>query len=166
MNLPVYQTITIKSAALEDLGSFLHFDLNLKHPVVFSMKHLDEDEQRELIGLIENYFVTNGISYKFPYPVYILTSHESTISGLPLVKNLEQLPKFFTPKEGKINVKESQLLSKNKLLQQEIRNGDSLSNEIEMKVFGKIHKQLFVLEEERLFYRSLLNKLVKVKSNG
>lgn len=166
MSLPVYQTINIRSAALEDLQGILSGDLNLKYPLVLNMKTLTVDEQRELIGLIENHFVMSGISYKFPYPVYVVTDHESTISGLPLVRTQEELPRFFQQKEGKINLKEQHLIARNKLLQQEVRNGDNVANETEIKVFGKIHRHIFLQEEERLFYRTLLNKLTKAKRNG
>lgn len=161
MSLPIYQTINIKSAALEDLAHSLAGELNLRHPVVINVRTLDLDQQREIIGLIENHFVTSGISYKFPYPVIILTEHEATITGIPLAKSSDALPKFFNPKDGKMNVKESQVISRNKLLQQEVRNGDNLANETEIKIFGKIHRQVFLLEEERLIYRSLLNRLSK-----
>lgn len=166
MTLPVYQTIHIRSAALDDLQSVLSGELNLKHPLVLDMKTLTVDEQRELIGLIENHFVMVGISYKFPYPVYVITDHESTISGLPLVKTQDELPKFFQQKDGKTNIKEQHLIARNKLLQQEVRNGDNMTNETEIKVFGKIHRHIFLQEEERLFCRTLLNKLTKVKRNG
>lgn len=164
MSLPIYQTINIRSAAIEDLQNMLTGELNLKHPIVLNMKHLKVDDQRELIGLIENHFVTSGISFKFPYPVYVLTDHESTISGLPLVRSQEELPRFFGQKDNKMNVKESALIAKNKLLQQEVRNGDVSAIENGIKVFGKIHRQIFHGEEERLFYRNILSRLSKVKN--
>lgn len=163
MNLPVYQTITIRSTDISELQSILSGELNLRNPLVLNMKSLIVDEQRELIGLIENHFVMSGISYRFPYPVYIVTDHESTISGLPLVKTPEELPKFFQQKEGKITIKEQHLIARNKLLQQEIRNGDNAANETEIKVFGQIHRHIYRQEEERLFYRSIYNKLIKAK---
>lgn len=141
-------------------------EINLKHPVVINMKGLDQDQQRELIGLIENYFVTHNISFKFPYPVYIMTEHEGSISNLPLVRNPQELPRFFIPREGKMNVKETHLAGKNKLLQQEIRNADSELSEESLKAYARSHREIFELEEEILFYRSLMNKLIKAKING
>jgi hypothetical protein len=73
---------------------------------------------------------------------------------------------FFRQKEGKINVKESHLLAKNKLLQQQISNGENAENETELKVYGRIHRQVFILEEERLFYLDLYNRLTKGKPHG
>lgn len=166
MQLPVYQTITLQAISQSELQHLLSAEINLRHPVILDLKALTLEEQRELIGHIENFFVTSAVSYKFPYPVYVLTDHESTISGLSLIKSTDVLPKFYFQKEGKINVKESQLLVKNRLLQQEVRNGDSISNETEIKVYGKIHRQLAHLEEERVFYRSLLNRLNKGRQNG
>lgn len=164
MSLPIYQTINIRSSAIEDLQNILTGELNLKHPIVLNMKHLKIDEQRELIGLIENHFVMSGISFKYPYPVYVLTDHESTISGLPLIKAQEGLPRFFGQKDNKMNVRESALAAKNKLLQQEVRNGDVSAVENGIKVFGKIHRQIFHHEEERTFYRNILNRLNKAKN--
>lgn len=163
MSLPVYQTINLKSSSLEELSSLLTSDLNLKHPVVINARSLDFDQQREVIGLIENWFVSNGVSFKFPYPVYVLTEQERTISNLPLLKSSEELPKFFAQKESKMNVKEAHLAGKNKLLQQEVQNSDAHSTESSIRMFGAIHRQVFELEEERLFYRSLIKRLMKAK---
>jgi hypothetical protein len=166
MNIPVYQHIKLKNGSFEELSAHLFAEINQKHPVVFNILSFTLDEQREMIGLIENYFSTNELSYKFPYPVYILTQHESTICGLPLAKKPEELPKFFLQKEGKMNVKETQLLNRNKLLQQEVRNADAGASEEKIRLYGQIHRQIFELEEERLFYKSVLHKLIKECANG
>jgi hypothetical protein len=166
MNLPSYHNYNLRTASFEELNSLLTPEINLKHPVVINMKGLDQDQQRELIGLIENYFVTHNISFKFPYPVYIMTEHEGSISNLPLVRNPQELPRFFIPREGKMNVKETHLAGKNKLLQQEIRNADSELSEESLKAYARSHREIFELEEEILFYRSLMNKLIKAKING
>jgi hypothetical protein len=166
MNLPVYHHIKLKSAAFEELSALLFPEINQKQPVVFNLLSFNLDEQREIIGVIENYFATNELSYKFPYPVYVLTVHESTISGLPLAKKPEELPKFFLQKEGKMNVKETQLLNRNKLLQQEVRNADAGASEEEIQHYGHIHRKIQEYEEERLFYKSVLHKLIKERANG
>lgn len=166
MSLPVYQHINVRTIQLEDLRNFLNKDLNLKHPVVLNLKYLDIDQQREMIGLIENFFETNNISFKFPYPVYIITDHESTITHMPTARDTESLPKFFTQRESKMNVKESQVISRNRLLQQEITNADAQSIDESLKKYGQVHRQIFEMEKERLFYRSLLNRLMKGKKNG
>ena len=166
MNLPVYQHINLKSAALEDLGHLLHADMNLKHPVAINLKALDSDGQREVIGLIENFFVSSNLSFKFPYPVYVISDHELSISKVPIVHDPKELPKFFVQRESKMNVKESHLAGKNKLLQQEVKNSDSSSNVKDIEEYGYSHRMIFELEEERKFYRNILNRIVKVKKNG
>lgn len=166
MSLPVYQTINVKSAALEDLKAFLGQDMNLKHPVVINLKTLDLDQQRELIGLIENYFVSHNLSFKFPYPIYVISDHERSITKIPLVNKNEDLPKFYSQRESKMNVKESHLIGKNKLLQLEVRNSDSGANEKGMVNYGEAHRQIYELEEERKIYRTILNRLVKTKKHG
>lgn len=163
MSLPIYQHYNLRSASLDDLSSLLSPELNMKHPVVMNLKHLDLDQQRELIGLIENFYVSHNISYKFPYPIYLMTDHEPTITKMPTVKVSEELPKFFTQKESKMNVKETHLVGKNRLLQQEIKNSDTLASQNSMNQYGNFHKKIFELECERTFYRSILNKLTKAK---
>lgn len=163
MSLPIYQTITLKSASLEDLGHILAAELNLKHPLVFNLKNLDFDAQRELIGLIENYFVSHNLSYSFPYPIYLVSDHEASISEMALVKRIEDLPKFFSQKETKMNLKESHLAGRNKLLQLEVRNSDAAANTNELHLYGKTHRQIYELEIERQFLKNILNKLNKAK---
>lgn len=166
MSLPIYQHVNIRALQLEDLKNFLHPDMNLKHPVALNLKHLDPTQQLELIGLIENYFVTENLSYKFPYPIYLIMDHENTVTHMPSVRSVEELPKFFTQKETKMNVKESHLIGRNKLLQQEIRNADSEVTQNNIKKYGQSHRQIFEIEKERMFYRSILNRLMKAKKNG
>ena len=166
MSLPIYQHINVRTIQLEDLKYFLNQEMNLKHPVALNLKHLDLDQQREMVGLIENYFSTTGLSYKFPYPVYLIMDHERTITQMPTVNAPEELPKFFGQKESKMNVKESHLINRNKLLQQEIKNADTEIIQGSIDKFGRDHRQIFELEKEWLFYRSLLNRLVKAQKNG
>ena len=166
MNLPIYQHINVKSASPEDLSHVLDPDLNLKHPAAVSLKSMGLDEQREAIGLIENYFVSQNLSFKFPYPIYIISDHEVSITKIPLVSDTQSLPKFFTQRESKMNVKETHLASKNKLLQQEVRNSDASSNICDIENFGQSHKLIFELEKERKYLRSLLSNIMKVKKNG
>ncbi|WPU64046.1 hypothetical protein [Peredibacter starrii] len=163
MSLPVYQHINLKTGSLDELNAILNQELNLKHPVTIGLKALDLDQQRELIGLIENYFVSHNLSYKFPYPVYLISDHEASITKVPLVKKQDELPKFFTQRDSKMNVKESHLAGKNKLLQQEVRNSDASSNTKDAQNYGEAHRIIYELEEERKFYRLILNRLVKGK---
>ena len=166
MSLPVYQHVDLKTASLEDLSHMLHHDLNLNHPVVINLKAMDLDQQREIIGLIENYFASNNLSYKFPYPVYLVSDHESSISKVPLVRDTKELPKFYRQRETKMNVKETHLASKNRLLQQEVKNCDTSVNESHIENYGYSHRIIFEVEQERKFYRSILNQLLKAKKNG
>lgn len=166
MSLPVYQHINLKSGSVDELGNLLHADMNLKHPVVFNLKTLDLDGQRDSIGLIENFFVSQNLSYKFPYPVYVLSDHEESITKLPLVHELQRLPKFFTQRETKMNVRETHLASKNKLLQQEVKNNDAHANSANIDNYGDSHRTIFELEQERKFYRGILNGLIKAQKDG
>lgn len=159
MSLPIYQHYNLKSASLEDLEAFLKPDLNLRHPVVINLKIFTLDQQRDIVGLIENYYVSNNYSYKFPYPIYVMTEHESTISKMPIVKETAELPKFYSHAESRMNVKETHLIGKNRLLQIEIRNTDSLSTATGLTKYGHFHREVVSLEEERLFYRSIITKL-------
>ncbi|MFP5385251.1 MAG: hypothetical protein ACLGHN_04185 [Bacteriovoracia bacterium] len=166
MSLPVYQHINLKSASLENLTGLLTPEINLKHPVAVNIKGLGIDDQREVIGLIENFFMSHNLSFKFPYPLYLITDHEESISRIPLVNSPQELPKFFNQKESRMNVKESHLAGKNKLLQQEVRNTDTSSNINDLLSYGESHRTIFELEIERKFYRSLLSNLLKAKKNG
>ncbi len=165
MSLPVYQHINLASASLDNLTSILPPDINLKHPVSINLKTLNLDDQREVIGLIENHFVSNNLSFKFPYPLYLISDHERSISRIPLVNDIKELPKFYVQKESRMNVKESHLAGKNKLLQQEIKNTDSSANSKDLEAYGESHRLIYEYEIERRFYRSILNRLQKV-NNG
>jgi hypothetical protein len=166
MNLPIYQLVNIKTIQLQDLQNFLNPDMNSTHPVALNLKQLELEQQREIVGLIENYFSTNNHSFKYPYPVYLIMDHDKTITRMSSVKTVEELPRFFSQKESKMNVKESHLIGRNKLLQQAIKNIDSEQIQGDIQNYGILHRKVYVLEKERLFYRSILNRLLKVTKNG
>jgi hypothetical protein len=165
MSLPIYQHVNVKAIQLEDLKNFLNEDMNTRHPVALNLKHLDLEQQREIIGLIENYFSINNLSYKFPYPVYLITDHQRTITLMPTVKSLEELPRFFYQKDSKLNVKESHLLQRNALLQQEIKNSDAEFVTETVKTYSSIHRKVHELDKELQFYRSVLNRLIRAEKN-
>jgi hypothetical protein len=163
MNLPIYQQVTIRHYSIEELEGFLTPELNVKHPVVLNIRALDHDQQREYIGVIENYYDTNGISYKFPYAIYIVSDHEPSITNMPLLSRLEDLPKFYLQKEAKVTTKENQLLGKNRLLQLQLKNTNSVEAGEQLATYASNHRTIFDLEEERRYYTKILNKLGKRK---
>lgn len=167
MGLPVYQSITLKTSQLSELKLVLDLELNLRHPVVLNLTSLDMDQQREVIGLTENFFISNNVSYKFPYGVYLVSDHEPSISKMPIVNDIKYLPKFFSQKEGRMNVKESHVVNKNKLLQQELRNNDSHEYTQTVNNYQLNHRKIYELEKERVFYNDILAKLkATVKKDG
>jgi hypothetical protein len=166
MSLPVYQVISVKSSSLEELNDLLKKDMNLRNPVAINLLALDTDAQREFIGLIENYFVSENISFKFPYGVYLVTMHEPSISLMPVVPDIQRLPKFYHQKEGRMNVKEGHLAGRNKLLQQEVSNADSSLHQSEVRSYALFHRKIYELQLERDFCFQILNRISKGNENG
>lgn len=166
MSLPVYQVIQVKSSSLEELNDLLKKDMNLRNPVALNLLPLDVDAQREFIGLIENYFVSENISFKFPYAIYLISIHEPSISLMPVVTQLSKLPKFFQQKETRMNLKESHLADRNRLLQQEVANADSSLHQNEVKSYAQFHRTIYELQKERDFCADILSKISKVKTDG
>jgi hypothetical protein len=160
MNLPVYQFLNLNASNIDDLEGLIKPDLNIRTPLVINLLELSPDLQRETIGLIENTFVSQNSSFLYPYPVYLLTVHEPSITQMAVVNKMEELPKFFNHKESRLNVKEGHILSKNRLLQQEIRNTDPHQNREELEKYAEFHRRLFAGDQERRFLRELLTRLL------
>ena len=165
MNLPIYQIINVKSAQLEDIAALLHEDLNLRRPVAYVLKTLSLDEQREMIGVIENWFETHQVSWRYPYPVFIVSDYSDAIGHMPVFTDVTRLPRFYNQKDVKVTVKETQVLERNRLLQQEIKNADSHETAEVLKAYGINHKKIWYLAKEAHFYEQLLKKL-RAKVNG
>ena len=166
MDLPIYKHINIKTDSLEELGNVLKMNMNHKNAVSINLKALKYDQQQDSIELIENFFVSQNLSYLFPYPIYVISDIERSMSKIPLVSDIKELPKFFNQKESKMNVKEAHLVAKNKLLQQEIQNTDPSHSNTMIQEYGGLHRAIYKLERERKFYGSLLNSLIKIGQNG
>lgn len=164
MNLPIYQIINVRSSQVEDVLAVLHVDMNLRRPVVLTCKGLDRDQQREVIGLIENWFSEGRSSCRFPYPVYIVADHGEALGQVPVVADVAALPKFFNQKELNTNVKEGQIIDRSRLLQQEIRNVDPILASDALRRYGLHHKKIWYLVKEAAFYEEILEKLKKKKA--
>lgn len=160
MNLPIYQMVHVKSSQIEDVTAVLIDGMNLRNPVVLQLSHLNSDEQREVIGFIENWFA-EGRSHKYPYPVFIVSNQGQALGQLPVVPEIKALPKFFQQKDGKPNVKEGQVLDRNRLLQQEIQNTDPKQTEDTFSEYAVQHKKLWFLNQEAQFYTEILTRLRK-----
>lgn len=163
MNLPIYQIINMRSSQIEDIMAVLHVDMNLRRPVALVCKTLDRDQQREVIGLVENWFSEGKSSWRFPYPVYIVADHGEAMGQVSVVPDVSALPKFFNQKEIQTNVKESQIIDRSRLLQQEIRNTDPIMADEAFKKYGLQHKKIWFLVQEAAFYETILTKLNKKK---
>jgi hypothetical protein len=161
MNLPVYKFIKIKNNFQEEITSILSSDLNLKSPIVFNLNELTSEMCGQIVTLIETYFKVNNISLKFPYPVYVISKYTGLESEISIFQNEKDLPHFFSKKDSKINLKESQILLKTKLLQQELVSADPSSYKEKIKNYSKKHKIIFELETERLAYQGILKKLLE-----
>lgn len=166
MNLPIYQLVQVKNADLIKVSELLSEDINLRRPVAFVVNSLNLDEQREVIGVIENWFETHQASWRFPYPVYIVSDLTEAVGHIPVVKEPKGLPKFFNVKETKITIKESQVLDRNKLIQQEIKNSDPHLMTSVLQDYGINHKKIWYLVNEGFYYEYLLNRLKEQKKNG
>lgn len=166
MSLPVYQIIAVKSTSLEALAEILKKDMNLHQPVALNLLALESEDQREFVGLVENFFTSENVSFKFPYPVYLVTVQDPSITHMPVVPELSKLPKFFHQKEGRMNVKESHLADRNRLLQQEVANADSSLHQSEVRSYALFHKRIYELQRERDFCHELLLRVVKEPLDG
>lgn len=167
MNFPNYQLIQLKTGSHEEIQQILNPEMNLRRPVAISLKTLGLEQQREVTGLIENYFESADCSCSFPYPIYLITDQPQPVGNLPFAFTQEDLPKFFTQKETKVAMKEAQILGRNKLLQQEIKNADPVITRETLKNYAQAQKELFRMHHEFLFLSKLEKKLTaQEKSNG
>lgn len=167
MNLPIYQIINVKNADLIEIAKLLHEDINLRRPVAFVVKTLTLDEQREVIGVIGNWFDTHSASWRYPYPVFFVSDLAEAVGFIPIVAEIAILPKFYNQKDTKVTVKESQVLDRNRLLQQEIKNADPHQMAEVVREYGINHKKIWYLVKEGAFYSDLLNRLrAKEKADG
>jgi hypothetical protein len=166
MNLANYQIITIQNSDLIQIYELLRPDLNLRRPVVLDLSLLNRDEQRDVVGIIENWYSAHKASWIFPYPVYIICELEQAVAQIPIFKSTKQLPKFFKIKDNRITSKESHLVGRNEILQQEIKNVEPQETILNLKDYAEAHKRIWSLAQEEYFYRQLLNKLTKEAQHG
>lgn len=159
MNLPNYQLITLKTSSFEELESILKRDINSSRAIGIVLSELDLEDQKEVAALIENYFSTQDISYFFPYPVYIISDIPQSLSNMLIISDKKNLPNFFKQKESKPNTKENQILTRNKLLQQEIRNLNMSKIQVGLSTYASGHKELYQLTKEESFYLEIKRSL-------
>lgn len=161
MSLPVYRHISISFFSPEELKEILTDDINLRGPIAFDTSEMPELQQKEFVIFLEQFFISKNESFLFPYPIYIIGQIDPNLTKIPVVSAKKDLPKFFSKKESRMNLKESTLANKNKLIQQEIKNADSNTYLNELRNFGETHRIIYRQDLERNFYRNLLSQLFK-----
>lgn len=166
MNLPVYKYHKFTTFSKEELEQVIFEDFNLRSPAVIDILEMTVEDQKEFVTYVENYFTKRNESFLFPYPIYFLSQINSFQTKIPILKEKKYLPRFFNKKESRMNVKESGLADKNKLIQLEIKNSDPNFYQQEIKNFGETHRTIYQQEKERIFYRKLISTLFKGHQNG
>jgi hypothetical protein len=160
MILANYQIITIKNNDLLQISELLNHDINLRRPIAFKLTDMTLDDQREVIGIIENWFDTEKVSWKFPYPTYFISDIGASLGQIPIVKTHKDLPRLFQFKESRLHVRETQLLEKNYLIQQQIKNFNSDETDGLIKKYADGHKTLRRLQFESEYCILLMKKLI------
>jgi len=161
MALPFYKFITILENDLSNFEIILKNESNRKHPLVFDTSELDPENQRKIIGHIEDFYSKQNKSHRFPYPIYILTILSRNSSNLSLISSIKQLPHFYHFQNLKCSEAEKKMLKANDLIQQEIINTDTQDVERNLKLFSRSHKRIALLEAERNCYQTLLKKIAR-----
>ncbi len=157
----MYQQIIATSDSIEKLIELLPAELNHKKPISINLMNLNTDEQKELIGLLENYLTSTNTSYLYPYPIYIISNLSASISNMLIVHSKDQLPKLYQEKsDTRLNSKDQKVLTKNKLLQHEIANTNFQIDQETIKAFAQKHKEILRLDK----YNHFLKKLLKSQS--
>lgn len=156
-----YVTHTLSTHYQEELRELLTPDLNLQAPVVFDVRELPEEDQNGARQLIEVFFRDHNLSLRFPYPVYAITKITAGDDPLIGLTTERELPRFFTKRSGKMNVKETHLAEKNSLIQREIKNSDYAHSLKAIGAYAKSHHKIYLGEQERFFYKEILESLEK-----
>ena len=164
-NMPMaqlfYVTHALSDRYQEELQELLITDLNLENPIVFDLRVLAEEDQSMAFNLIEDFFRRTNLSLHFPYPIYALTKVARGNGSLVTLRSERELPRFFTKRSGKMNVKETHLAEKNSLIQREIKNIDFAHSSKAITNYSKSHHKIYLGEQERFFCRGILENLVK-----
>jgi hypothetical protein len=166
MNIPVYRHLKIILFSHEEISEILSGEFNLRHPVAIDISEMPPTNQKDFIFFLEQYFKTRNESFLFPYPLYIICQIDPSTTEIPILFSKKDLPRFYTKKESRMNIKEASLANKNKLIQQEIKNADPNLYINELRNFGETHRTIFKQEIERNFYRKLLGQIFRGQTNG
>lgn len=162
MAFPVYPKSSLKISSDSDLGLLINNKINLRFPILIEFISTSFEEETKLIQHLQAHLDKLNINPAFPYPIFAITSFEPGQSiTFTCLRSKTELPRFFLQKDGRLNLKESNLLDKIKLLQQETFNSTSLENMKIIKNYANSHRLINSLDKERSLYMDLLKRLKK-----
>lgn len=162
MAFPVYPKNSLKISPESDLGLLINNEINLRFPVIIEFISSSFEEETKLIKHLQNRLNDLNVNPGFPYPIFAITTFEPNQSiTFTCLRSKNEIPRFFLQKDGRLNLKESNLLDKIKLLQQENFNSTSLENMKIIKKYAQAHRLINSLDQERKSYLNLLNRLKK-----
>jgi hypothetical protein len=160
MTFPVYQKNSIRINQEADLDRLITKEINLYNPVIVEFETTSKEEETKLIHLLQKHLEQLNLNPRFPYAIYVITQIEIEIPlSFVCQRSKGEIPKFFTQKDARLNLKESHLMDKIRLLQQESGNCSSLENMNSLQRYAKSHRLIHVLDQERLAYKNLLRRL-------
>ncbi len=157
MSIPVYKEHILH--AIEGQNLIEIFDKSIgEYPIVIHITHMRE-KQYEALEFIEKFVLDHELPYIFPYPIYIITSMTSESSIFKLFSTRNDLPSHYVGKDKKPNIKEAQIINKNKLYQKKIKShfDKTLITYIEQE--SERQKYLYNLAKEGVFLETLVHKL-------
>lgn len=120
MAIPVYQYIELKRHTPQSIEKQLSGIDHSEAPIVLDLTQLHE-HQLDALKTIEDFFAQNDFPF-FPYSVYILSDYKGYTGPLFVVKEKKHLPQFFFKKNKILANKETSLLHKIELKQENFRN--------------------------------------------
>lgn len=156
MSIPVYKEHILQAITGEGLVEIFNKNLG-ESPIVIHITHM-RDKQIEAIRFIEKYVIEKQIPYKFPYPIYIISAVEKPDSLFKIFKTRNDLPEYYGKKDKKPNIRESQIINKNKLYQNKIRSHFDNSVIDYLNEEAVKQKFLYNLVKEGVFYETLIYK--------
>ncbi len=159
MKIPVFEVIELEEVTQESVKKLIASGRIGKAPLNIVLNTLDLEMARKAVEQLLDYLISEKISAKFPYPIYIISEVLEEHPEIEIMKTIEDVPSHFKRRVKRLTNKEQLFLNKSnsiseKLIKSQI--GD-INSEL-FKYFSK-QRELFDLTKELHFYNQIFDEL-------
>ncbi len=158
MKIPIFEEISVNPTELDSLPEKIRTRKSADCPAYFLLKGVKLNVQLAFLNELKKVLQREGLHPFFPFPLYIVSDKLLTDDLIPIVPTVDELPRHFYSKVKRPKKEEIDILAKNAILVERLRNLDLFAKQALLNRRTS-DRELYELTRESYFYEKILEEI-------